>query len=210
MTVDVAAMQSFYLQDGNAMRSEVRDLLDICESELLILYVGRLSFEKGVDILIDAFAEIGTDISAKLYIVGAGPERVALEARAANLPRVVFAGRLSGEKLWSAYAAADFYVGPSRQEAWGLVVNEAMAAGLPVILSDIYGCIGDLVLPGQTALVVPVGDVAALTKAVRHLAINPPLRQNMRNITLEVISNWTMEAWAGRTMKVWRKALECA
>lgn len=207
MTVDVTAIRLFHRQHGESARTALRGQLGVKKEDVLVLSVGRLGFEKGVDILIDAYADIGLDASVKLYIVGDGAERATLEAQAANIAGVTFAGRLSGAQLWRAYAAADVFVGASRREAWGLVVNEAMAAGLPVILSDRFGCIDDLLVPGETGLLVSAGDTEELSYCIRHLAADPLLRASMRKSTLRLIENWTIENQAVLVDQVWEKAL---
>ena len=88
--------------------------------------------------------------------------------------RATFAGFLNQTQIADAYAAADVLVLPSDYgETWGLVVNEAMASGLPAIVSDAVGCAPDLVLPGRTGLRHPLGDTAALGRAIARLADDP-------------------------------------
>ena len=134
----------------------------------LLLYVGRLADKKGVDVLVDAVARVP---SARLDVIGDGPDRTALVARADRLgilDRVRFAGKLPKAEVLAALARARAVVIPSKVGAGGdmegtpVVLCEAMAAGVPVVASDLGGlseCIDD----GVTGLLVPPGDVGALS-----------------------------------------------
>jgi len=132
-----------------------------------ILFVGRLVPLKRLGDLLACFAEIHLKFpTATLTVVGDGPLRGDLEkwSRAASLP-VRWLGRLEGVQLQSVYAAHDVIVLPSEREVWGLVVNEALAAGLYVIASTEVGCAQDLLGQGL-GTVYPVGDVQALTASL--------------------------------------------
>lgn len=141
-------------------------------SRLRLLAVGRLSRYKGFDVLIEALAQVE---DAGLLLVGSGECRRELEAQVAARrlgDRVRFAGELDDDALASAYAAADAFVLPSldRGEAFGLVLLEAMRAGLPVAASAIPGSgVGEVVVDGGTGLLVAPGDVAGLASALRAL-----------------------------------------
>jgi glycosyltransferase involved in cell wall biosynthesis len=105
-------------------------------------------------------------------MVGDGPLRQACEelARTTNAP-IHFAGFLNQSKMPAAYAAADVLVLPSDGgETWGLVVNEAMASGKPCLVSDHVGCGPDLIIPGETGDVFPLGDIAALASLLGSYA----------------------------------------
>src|SRR5205085_9673410 len=119
----------------------------------VVLYVGRLDPEKGVDVLLRAC----TGLDADVVVVGAGSQEAAL--RAAAGPRVRFAGRVERDALPALLAAADVFCLPSRSEQWGMVLNEAALAGLPLVATDAAGGAHDLVEP---EFVVPAGDEDAL------------------------------------------------
>jgi glycosyltransferase involved in cell wall biosynthesis len=130
----------------------------------LLLYVGRLSNEKRIDHLRAMLEQVpGT----RLAIVGDGPARDSLEAHFAGLP-VKFMGRLTGVPLSQAYASADVFTFASALETFGLVVVEAMAAGLPVVSSQVGG-IPDVVQEGETGFTFPVDDTAGLVAGVRQV-----------------------------------------
>lgn len=144
----------------------------------LLLFVGRLRYYKGLHILIEALRQV-TDV--ELWIAGNGPERSRLEqqvAAAGLIHRVRFLGDVADEDLPTLYRQADIFVLPShlRAEAFGIVLVEALASGLPCI-STALGTGTDFVnTHEETGLVVPPGDAAALADAIRRLRDDPALR----------------------------------
>lgn len=133
--------------------------------DTVLIYVGRLSGEKQIDHLRPILEQVpGT----RLAIVGDGPARETLQANFAGT-NTKFMGYLRGEALSQAYASADIFVFPSALETFGLVVTEAMAAGLPVVASRVGG-IPDVVQIGKTGYTFDVGDIAALVDGVRKIA----------------------------------------
>ncbi|MFC4524561.1 glycosyltransferase family 4 protein [Cupriavidus pinatubonensis] len=134
------------------------------------LYVGRLSPEKGLDTLLDAFAALRRERpDVRLRVVGSGPMEDALRARCTELglgDSVVLVGSLQGDALSAEYYRALCMVLPSHSEPWGLVVNEALNHGCPTIASDNCGCVPELVHDGKTGFVVPARDAGALQAAM--------------------------------------------
>ncbi len=131
------------------------------------LYVGRLAPEKNIAGLLEAYLlHRGAGGRWPLVLVGDGPERAALAQQAAASPwaaDIHFAGQSDSAGLPRWYAFAGCFVLPSTREPWGLVVNEAMACGLPVIVSSRCGCADDLVTPGENGFVFdPAADGALL------------------------------------------------
>ncbi|WP_211958750.1 glycosyltransferase family 4 protein, partial [Cupriavidus numazuensis] len=139
-------------------------------NESTFLYVGRLSPEKGLDTLLDAFAALRRDRpDVRLRLVGSGPMEDALRARCTELglgDSVVLVGSLQGDALSAEYYRALCMVLPSHSEPWGLVVNEALNHGCPTIASDNCGCVPELVHDGKTGFVVPARDAGALQAAM--------------------------------------------
>jgi glycosyltransferase involved in cell wall biosynthesis len=91
------------------------------------------------------------------------------------------------------YAASDVFVLPAENEPWGLIVNEVMCAGLPVIVASEVGCVPDLVHDGRNGLLTQAGDVASLTAALRRLLTNDGERAAMGQKGLEMIRDWSYE-----------------
>lgn len=132
----------------------------------VFLYVGRLSEEKGLDTLLEAFAGLHKTMpSATLRLVGTGPMAGTLRQMAAELgleAAVCQVGSLQDEGLSKEYYRAACMVLPSHSEPWGLVVNEALAHGCPAVVSENCGCVPELVLEGETGFAVPARSAAAL------------------------------------------------
>jgi glycosyltransferase involved in cell wall biosynthesis len=139
-----------------------------------LIYVGRVSREKDLDILCAAFKTTHKalgEYGVSLVIVGDGPYREEMERELAGLP-VLFTGVLHGETLAEAYASADLFVFPSTTDTFGNVVLEAQASGLPVIVSDKGGPMENI-NPGQTGVIVPGRDADALAQAMIELCADP-------------------------------------
>jgi glycosyltransferase involved in cell wall biosynthesis len=137
-----------------------------------VVYAGRLSHEKGVDVLVEAVGLLG---QARLDIAGDGPERSALEAlAAARAPgRVRFHGRLPRDEMLSVLRSAAVAVMPSRcHENQPMAVLEAFASGLPVVVTSLGG-MPELVEPGADGQVVPSGNPAAMAAAIAGLLAEP-------------------------------------
>jgi len=133
--------------------------------------VGRVSREKGLNVLAEAFRTVHAhrpDI--RLVIVGDGPYLDEMRTQLAGLP-AVFTGYLQGSALAEAYAGADLFVFPSATDTFGNVVLEAQASGLPVVVTSSGGP-REVMQPGRTGLVVPPGDAQALALAVLELALD--------------------------------------
>lgn len=137
------------------------------------VYVGRLSPEKGLDTLLRAFDSFAANVSeASLTLVGAGPEQGALEALRQQLPacnRIRFAGPRSTDAIAEMLAGAVALILPSRSEPWGLVVNEALSYGCPAVVSEVCGCVPELVVAGQTGYSFKTDSEKDLARAIRDV-----------------------------------------
>lgn len=144
--------------------------------------------------------------TAHLLMVGDGELREECEAFADrhNLP-ATFAGFLNQGEITKAYAAADCLLLPSDSETWGLVVNEAMACGLPVIVSDACGCVPDLIVEGETGYSSPCGDIEALAHRMRRLVTDREAWRCMSEGARRHISAFSVELAADTLMEAIRK-----
>ena len=167
-----------------AMREEMTE--GNAESTVL-LYVGRLSDEKQIEHARPTLEQLP---NTRLVLVGDGPARARLVRYFADLP-VTFMGYLRGERLSQAYASADIFVFPSRLETFGLVVIEAMAAGLPVVAARVGG-VGDMVSEGVNGYSFASGDRAMLLEGVRKIAKD---RATMRRMGQQARAYAERQSW---------------
>lgn len=178
-------------------RVEVRRELGLPVDESpVILAVGRLIPQKGPLILLQAFARLRARMPSALMYVGSGPLGPAIEAesRRLGLKDVHFPGFIEQSKIVRAYLASDLLVLPSvTNEPWGMVVNEAMVCGLPVIVSDRVGSGSDLVRNGVNGFVVKAGDVDALERGLVELVSSSEMRRRFGAASSELIQDWTHE-----------------
>ena len=160
----------------------------------LVLYVGRLEPEKGVGVLLDAWPAVRAE--ATLVLVGDG----SLAERARGVEGVRALGPLPRSELPAAYAAAELSVlasipTPRFTEPWGLVTNESMHQGRPVVASDAVGAVaGGLVRDGETGLIVPAGDARALAEAIDRLLADDALRARLGEAARAAVAPYTYEA----------------
>lgn len=175
-----------------------------------LLIVGRIVFQKGIDLLLEALAELD-DLEWELSIAGDGPQRESLEEMAHGLgiaSRVKFLGWQTKSALVERYHQANLFVYPSRHEGMPNVVLEAMASGLPVIASEIAGN-EELVLPGETGVLVPTENVVELRAAIRALILYPERRRNMGAAARKrVEEQYTWASTAQQYLKLLSAALE--
>jgi glycosyltransferase involved in cell wall biosynthesis len=156
-------------------RLELRERFGLSGDDVTVLTVARLAPEKGIDVLLRAAARVGMP----LLTVGEGPERAKLERLAAELGvRATFTA-LPWESVVEAYVAADVFALLSRHEPWGVVVNEAAASGLPLVLSERVGAARDLLRDGDNGLLVPADDVDSAADALHALAGDPERRRRL-------------------------------
>jgi rhamnosyl/mannosyltransferase len=176
----------------------------------LILAVGRLVSYKGFDILIRAMK----DVDAKLLLIGAGPEHNALARLAVSEgveKKVALLGRV--ENIAPYFAAASMFILPSvtRAEAFGMVQLEAMAAGLPVINTDIASGVPEVCINGKTGITVPPGDISALSEAMRLLMDRKDLRNQFGEAAqARIKAEYTADLMVARTSSVYSEVLGAA
>jgi glycosyltransferase involved in cell wall biosynthesis len=168
--------------------------------ERFFLYCGRLTRSKGVFDAIDAYASLAPDLRSQVSIVfaGNGPAKLHLQRRAASIHpgHVRFAGFVHREDLAAFYALADMLIFPTHSDPWGLVVNEAMASGLPIITTSVAGCAADLVQNGRNGSVVEPGAVDQLASAMDILGRNHERRSRFGADSVQKIISHSPEACA--------------
>lgn len=179
--------------DATAARAE----LGLPREGLLVLGVGRLVAGKGFHLLREAI----TVASAKLVLVGDGPERARL---AAELPadKTVFLGALPPAKVAVAYRACDLFVLPSEREGWPNVVTEALASGLPVVATEVGG-IPQILEGSRFGKLVPPGDRAALQRAIAGFLAEVPSKEEVRRDALR----WSWDEPVALLRKTFTEAL---
>lgn len=160
---------------------EWRRSMDVDDDRVLVSFIGRLVWEKGLRVYADVIENLERrGIPHRSMIVGNGP---ALDELRERLPSTVFTGYLEGTALARAYASADVFLFPSDTETFGNVTLEAMASGLPTVCADATGS-RTLVEHGETGLLVPPGNARAFTEAVLHLVEDDHERRRMGNEAL--------------------------
>ena len=179
-------------------------------NQLQLLFVGRLRYYKGLDTLLHAMPNIP---QAHLTIVGVGPMQTEWQALTHKLnldDRVTFAGEIDDAQLPDYYRRADVFVLPSnaRSEAYGIVLLEAMASGLPCVTTELGTGTSWIVQDGATGFVVPPQDPLALAKAINQLLTNQSLRLRFGQAALKrVVSEFSHQVMARRVMQVYEELL---
>lgn len=184
---------------GVAISPDTRELVRrrLGVAGCVFLYVGRFWAGKGLPVLVEAYRRTRLrrqDIS--LVLVGEGADEAALRRAAAGLEGLVFVPAVQPSDLPAYYGASDVFVFPTLGDPFGLVVEEAHAAGLPVITSDAAGDVQWRVTDGRTGFMVPAGDASALSGKMLALANDPELRRIMGTRGAERVKVWGHGAWA--------------
>lgn len=191
-------------------RAAVRSAFGIGSGDRVILAVARLTPWKGIDTVIGALAQLRQEglESARLVIVGDGPDRLRLEALARDLPpeAVRFAGQQEHHEVGRWMLASDVLALCSGYEGLSHVLLEAMAAGLPVLASDVGGNRA-LVRDGWDGLLVPYGDVGATAQALRRLFTENLLAETLRTNARREAAERTVERMVDQTLGVFREAI---
>lgn len=176
-------------------RSELRKEFDISKSASVILFVGKFIPKKRPLDLLRAYAALAADNKA-LVFVGEGQLLGAMKdfVRENKLNDVHFVGFKNQTEVGKYYAMADIFVLPSGiGETWGLVVNEAMCFGLPIVVSDVVGCAPDLVIPGTTGYTFPLGDVTNLTVVLNGLLRDTETRKKLGEEAVRRVATYRFE-----------------
>jgi glycosyltransferase involved in cell wall biosynthesis/predicted metal-dependent phosphoesterase TrpH len=178
---------------------------DLLPGEITVLYAGRLTREKGADLLADAFLRAhAADPRLHLALAGGGPEEDVLRERLGD--HATFLGWLEGDALADAYASADIFLFASRTDTFGQVLLEAQASGLPVVAVG-EGGPTSIVTDGASGRLCPA-DAGALAEAVTQLAAQPSQRERLASTALQSVAGRTWERSLQRLADGYRRALE--
>jgi glycosyltransferase involved in cell wall biosynthesis len=178
------------------LRRTLRATYGFADDMVVVGFSGKLIPRKRVADLIDAVGSLQLEGQrVALLIVGDGPDRDALEqrSRTRGINSIVFAGFKNQSELAACYECMDVFVLPSGFETWGLVINEAMVFGLPIIASDMTGASADLVEHGGNGYVFRAGSVTALADALRGLAAAPETRQRFGKRSEAIVQGYSYD-----------------
>jgi glycosyltransferase involved in cell wall biosynthesis len=182
-------------------RAAARQDLGLGADDFVVLFVGKVDANKRALDLVRAVSRLGP--RAALLVAGSGDLLPECRSEAERLgTRAAWPGFLNQGELGRAYGVADCLAVPSQSETWGLAVNEAMAAGLPSVVSDAVGCAPDLIATGSTGETFPVGDVEALAAAIERVRRRtetghdwaPACRERVRRYSFEEATAGLVEA----------------
>jgi len=185
----------YFIKESDEYRKKKKEIkreLGI-ESEFILIYIGRLVKEKGLFTLLKAFKEVKKNYKdLALLLVGDGILKNSLIGYVENnrIEDVYFTGTIPNKKLPKYYAISDIFVLPSYYEPWGVVVAEAMASGLPIILSDKVGAIGDLLKEGKNGFSFESGNWKEIAKLIKKLLENTEKMSKMGNMSRRIIKGF--------------------
>ena len=176
---------------------------------VILLYAGRLIPGKGVDHLLEAYRKICHRYEVCLVLMGEGrlEQQLREQVNPRQLPGVHFVGFKDEPEKWAYFLASDVFVFPTEHDAWGLVVNEAMLCGLPVVCSRFAGCAADLVQDDVNGYLVDPFDVCRLAGRLEALIADPVKRRAMSRESLERIAHYSIDrSAAGFLEAIWSVA----
>ena len=172
----------------------------------VFLFCGQMIARKGVDLLLEAFSKTS---AGRLLLVGREAELPAFLAPlpAAVRDRITYAGFQAPEALPRFFAQADVFVLPSRYDGWGVVVNQALGAGLPILCSDKVGAAHDLIHEEGNGCIFPAGDAAALAAAMQRVLDEPAVIARWGDASRRTAAEWTPEAGAEKWINAFQSIL---
>ncbi len=209
MTVDIEKIIFYISSIKNKKLKIIKSQLKVKINSKIILFVGRLELNKGIDILLESFIDLNKENDdLTLIIVGDGSQKIQLMKEYNRYKNIIFTGRLSDNSLFDLYSIAYLFVLPSRFEPWGLVINEAMASSLPVITSSNVGCNNDLVEDGVNGYIVNTDKKNLLKNRMEIIIRNKYLRESMAKESFNKIRNWTIKNETLNIFTAWDKFLK--
>jgi glycosyltransferase involved in cell wall biosynthesis len=177
-------------------------------AEPVILFCGQMIVRKGVDLLLEAFAQVK---NARLLLVGREAELPALLARLPDSARarIEYAGFQPPEELPRFFSRADVFILPSRHDGWGVVVNQALAAGLPLLCSDAVGAAHDLIEQNKNGVMFRAGSAEAIREALQRVTADRGLREQWGENSRTLAAEWTPERGAEKWAALFRELGGC-
>ncbi|HEX3581797.1 MAG TPA: glycosyltransferase family 4 protein, partial [Thermoanaerobaculia bacterium] len=177
---------------AEASPGALRERYGIAQDAVVILFSAKLVGRKDPMTLLRAFEAMTHRSRAALVFMGNGELRGALEAyaRERHIENAHFIGFINQGEIPAHYAMSNVFVLPSLYEPRGAVINEAMACGLPVIVTDRCGSIGDIVQENDNAFLYPAGDAGALRDTLDKIVSDDALRARMGERSREIIADW--------------------
>lgn len=175
-------------------KKQIRDTLDLKE-KFIVMCVARFIPKKGIDVLLRAFAGLSRQDTALVIVGGNGTvyDSVLSGMEDEIRSHVYFPGFMGKQKLAQYYRASDVFVLPTHHDEWGLVINEAMANGLPIITTDKCGAGLEIIQDGENGFLVKDNDEAGLKNKINSLIDNKELRQYISENNIKVAHQYTIE-----------------
>jgi glycosyltransferase involved in cell wall biosynthesis len=190
----------------NEEKLNIRNELGIKERKV-VLAVGQFIHRKGFDLLINASKYLSDDIG--VYFVGGKPTKEYIELKDKyDLSNVHFKGFKTKGELSKFFKAADAFVLPTREDVWGLVINEAMGFGLPVISTNKCIAALELVVESKNGYIVKVEDSESIAKKIKILLSDDKLNAHMSKNSLQIIRNYTIENMAIQHLLIFNKDMQ--
>ncbi|MDM0492052.1 glycosyltransferase family 4 protein [Clostridium perfringens] len=187
-------------------KESIKKELDVKNNKVL-LFIGRFIYGKGIDILIKATKYLENDCD--VYIIGGKPTVEYNDIiKENNIKNIFFEDFKTKEELEKYYKIADIFIFPTREDVWGLVINEAMSYGIPVITTNKCGAGLELIKNGINGFIMEDEDEFELANKIKYLLRNDEIIQNMRKNNLEKISEYTIENMAKEHFNIFSKILK--
>lgn len=196
-TIDNERFSAAARISSSSERALIKRRYGLSDSLPTILFASKFMHRKHPDKVLKAASVLAREgLKFQVLMVGTGDMQDELKklVTTLKLENVVFSGFVNQSELPKVFAATDIFVLPSENEPWGLIVNEVMCAGRPVIVGRDVGCVADLVKDGVNGILVRAGEIEDLANALRMLILDKPLRDAMGRASTEIIRNWDFEA----------------
>ena len=175
-------------------KAELRNKLNLKQDKVYVITVGQFIERKGFDLLLEAWNKLNGE-NAELIIVGGGDDRPKYEEfiETNELDNVTIIDFLGKKDLYEYYKASDIFILPTREDVWGLVINESMACGLPVMSSDNCIAAQELITHGENGFIYPVYDINTMKDYLQQLIDDEKLRETIADNNISKIQGNTIE-----------------